>query len=149
MVDWQGRCNGVAWIYNILAGKNCNSLAWIYDGLTPQSIKHRFLAYHHTKLGRYSTMQIYPLQIDPPLLQLSINLWKTSTPHMLHIHIAQCTYTHCRLTPPLHLSIDLWKTIAPNTFHIYVTVSRCTGTLDGLVGSHTRLAIYPTLTICC
>ena len=25
----------------------------------------------------------------------------------------------------------------------------CTGTLDGLVGSHTRLAIYPALTICC
>ena len=25
----------------------------------------------------------------------------------------------------------------------------CTGTLDGLVGSHTRLTIYPTLTICC
>ena len=24
----------------------------------------------------------------------------------------------------------------------------CTGTLDGLVGSHTRLAIYPTLAIC-
>ena len=24
-----------------------------------------------------------------------------------------------------------------------------TGTLDGLVGSHTRLAIYPTLTFCC
>ena len=24
----------------------------------------------------------------------------------------------------------------------------CTGTLDGLVGSHTRLAIYPALTIC-
>ena len=25
----------------------------------------------------------------------------------------------------------------------------CTGTLDGLVGSHTRLAIYPTLAIHC
>ena len=25
----------------------------------------------------------------------------------------------------------------------------CTGTLDGLVGSHIRLAIYPTLAICC
>ena len=24
----------------------------------------------------------------------------------------------------------------------------CTGTLDGLVDSHTRLAIYPTLAIC-
>ena len=28
-------------------------------------------------------------------------------------------------------------------------VGFCTGTLDGLVGSHTRLAIYPTLTIHC
>ena len=25
----------------------------------------------------------------------------------------------------------------------------CTDTLDELVGSHTKLAIYPTLTICC
>ena len=25
----------------------------------------------------------------------------------------------------------------------------CTGTLDGLVGSNTKLAIYPTLAICC
>ena len=25
----------------------------------------------------------------------------------------------------------------------------CTGTLDGLVGSHTRLVIYPALAICC
>ena len=29
-----------------------------------------------------------------------------------------------------------------------VTVG-CTGTLDGLVGYHTRLAIYPALAICC
>ena len=28
-------------------------------------------------------------------------------------------------------------------------VTGCTGTLDELVGSHTKLAIYPTLTICC
>ena len=34
--------------------------------------------------------------------------------------------------------------------HTYVTVhGGDTGTLDGLVGSHTRLAIYPALTICC
>ena len=25
----------------------------------------------------------------------------------------------------------------------------CTGTLDGLVGCHTRLAVYPALAICC
>ena len=28
-------------------------------------------------------------------------------------------------------------------------IGGCTGTLDGLVGSYTRLAIYPTLAICC
>ena len=28
-------------------------------------------------------------------------------------------------------------------------VTGCTGTLDELVGSHTKLAIYPTLAICC
>ena len=32
--------------------------------------------------------------------------------------------------------------------YIYVT-GGCTGTLDGLVSSHTRLVIYPTLAICC
>ena len=95
---------------------------------TPQSIEHRCLDYCCSKLGRssrYSTMHIYPLQIDPsPLLQLSIDLWKTITPNMFHIYpwqidptpsppikhrslenhytkyisyIAQCMYTHGRL----------------------------------------------------
>ena len=41
-------------------------------------------------------------QTDPTsLLQLSIDLWKTITPRMFLIYIAQCTYTHGRLTPPL------------------------------------------------
>ena len=31
----------------------------------------------------------------------------------------------------------------------YIFDRWCTGTLDELVGSHTKLAIYPTLTICC
>ena len=38
----------------------------------PQSIKHRCLQYHYTKLGRsilYRTMHIYPWQIDPPSLE--------------------------------------------------------------------------------
>ena len=36
------------------------------------------------------------------------------------------------------------------TWQIYIYVTgRCTGTLDGLVGSHARLAIYPALAICC
>ena len=35
-----------------------------------------------------------------PLLQLSIDLWKTITPNKFHIYIAQCTYIHGRLNPP-------------------------------------------------
>ena len=34
------------------------------------------------------------------------------------------------------------------TVDTYV-IGGCTGTLDELVGSHTKLAIYPTLAICC
>ena len=45
-------------------------------------------------------MHIYPWQIDLPLLQLSIDLWKTITQHKFHIYIAQCTYTYGRSTPP-------------------------------------------------
>ena len=38
--------------------------------------------------------------------------------------------------------------LGPLLFTLYVT-GCCTGTLDELVGSHIRLAIYPTLTIHC
>ena len=31
MANWQGRCNGVAWIYGQLEGGRCNGVAWI-DG---------------------------------------------------------------------------------------------------------------------
>ena len=74
---------------------------WQID--TPQSIKHTCLAYCYTKLGtsrRYSTMHIYAWQIDPPLpSQWSINALNTTTPNLADI--AQCTYMHCRLTPPV------------------------------------------------
>ena len=30
-------------------------------------------------------MHIYPWQIDPTLLQSSIDIWKTITPHKFHI----------------------------------------------------------------
>ena len=30
LVNWQGRCNGVAWIYGQLARGRCNGVAWIY-----------------------------------------------------------------------------------------------------------------------
>ena len=33
MVNWQGRCNGVAWTYGQLAGGKCNGVAWIYGQL--------------------------------------------------------------------------------------------------------------------
>ena len=152
MVDWQRRCNGVAWIYDILVGERCYGVTWIYDGLTPQPIKHRCLEYHYTKLGRYITMHVYPLQIDPTsLLQFSIDLWKNhyttyisyiySTMHIYplqidltppiehrslenhyttcisYIYIAQCTYTHCRLTPPIS-TIGPCYTITPQRSHI-------------------------------
>ena len=112
---------------------------WQID-CTPQSIKHRCLPYCYTKPGRssrYSTMHIYPLQIDPsPLLQLSIDLWKTITPNMFHIH----PYTHCRLTPPplLQSIIDLWKTITP----IYITyIAQCIYTHGGLTAPLSQLSI--------
>ena len=49
----------------------------------PQSIEHRCLKYHYTKLGRssrYSTIHIYAWQIDP-LKDPS----KTITPNKFHI----------------------------------------------------------------
>ena len=58
-------------------------------------------------------MYIYLWQIDP--MQLSIDALNTATPNLADI--AQCTYTHGRLTPPIQLSIDLCKTITPNKFH--------------------------------
>ena len=44
-------------------------------------------------------MHIYLWQIDPtPLLQSGIDSLNTTTPNLADI--AQCTYTHGRLTPP-------------------------------------------------
>ena len=66
-------------------------------------IKHKSSQNHYTTYVSYiySTMHIYPWQIDSTfLLQSSIDLSKTITPHQFHIYIAQCTYTHGRLTPP-------------------------------------------------
>ena len=51
--------------------------------------------------------------------------------------------------PSLSLSSSLYSLpLVVVVLCIYVTHG-CTGTLDGLVGSHTRQAIYPTLAICC
>ena len=45
--------------------------------------------------------------------------------------------------------IRQFLTLFRHYIYVCVTVGWCTGTLDGLVGSHTRLAIYPSLTIHC
>ena len=74
---------------------------YIHGRMTPWSIKHRCLEYHYTKLGRssrYSTMHIYAGQIYPSS-QLSIDALNTTTPNLADLaDIAQCTYTHGRLT---------------------------------------------------
>ena len=45
-------------------------------------------------------------------------------------------------------TIIAWKYLV-HLWFFHMWQGCCTGTLDGLVDSHTRLAIYPTLTICC
>ena len=100
---------------------------WQIDPI-PCSIEHRSLENHYTKYVSYIAQCTYTHgRLIPPLLQSSIDLWKTMTPNKFHIYIAQCTYTYGRLTPPLlQSSIDLWKTITPQKFHIYI--AECTYT---------------------
>ena len=43
LVNWQGRCNGIALIYGQLAGGRCNSVAWIYGQLAGGSICHGYM----------------------------------------------------------------------------------------------------------
>ena len=47
-------------------------------------------------------MHIYLLQIDPtpPIEHRSLENHYTKYISYIYIYIAQCTYTHCRLTPP-------------------------------------------------
>ena len=45
---------------------------YMHGRSNPQSIEHRCLKYHYTKLAissRYSTMHIYAWQMDPPVNQ--------------------------------------------------------------------------------
>ena len=76
---------------------------YMHGRSTPQSIEHRCLEYHYTKLGRshrYSTMHIYAWQTSPH--QLSIDAWNTTTPNLADLtDIAQCTYMHGR-PPPIN-----------------------------------------------
>ena len=82
---------------------------YMHGKSTPQSIEHRCLEYHYTKLGRssrYSTMHIYAWQIYPPG-QLSICAWNTTTPNLASLaDIAQCM--HGRLTPLVNRAYMPW-----------------------------------------
>ena len=60
------------------------------------SIKHRCLAYHYAKLGRYSTMLIYSDSIWTP--QSSIDALHTTIPNMADI--VKCTYILIADGPP-------------------------------------------------
>ena len=68
--------------------------------MDPLSIEHRCLAYHYTKLGRYSTMHVYTESRWTPS-QLSIDALNTATPNLADIaDIAQCTYILKANGPP-------------------------------------------------
>ena len=75
----------------------------------------------------YSTMHIYPWQMNPPSPP-PIKHRSLENHYTKYIsYIAQCIYTHGRLTPPLlQLIIDLWKTIIPNKFDIYIYIAQWT-----------------------
>ena len=98
-------------------------------GRSTPSIEHRCLEYHCTKLGtsiRYSTMHIYPWQIDPNPSQLSIEPLNTTPPNLADLaDIVQCTYTHGRSTPSIeHRCLEYYCTklgtsIRYSTMHIY------------------------------
>ena len=75
-------------------------------------------AYSCTATYNRKNAQIPMADWPHPLLQLSIDLWNTITPHRFHIgqhaHIPMADWPH----PLLQSSIDVWKTITPNRFHI-------------------------------
>ena len=47
MVNWQGRCNGVAWIYGQLTGGQ-SVIGPCYTITPPLSIDHRSMQHHYT-----------------------------------------------------------------------------------------------------
>ena len=99
---------------------------YMHGRLTPQSIKHRWLEYHYTKLGRSSTMHKYAWQIYLPS-QSSIDALNTATLNLAGLaDIAQCTYMHGRSTPQSieHRCLEycytkLGKSSRYSTMHIY------------------------------
>ena len=102
---------------------------YMHGRSTPQSIEHRCLEYHYTKLGRssrYSTLHIIAWQIYP-LSQLNIDALNTTMPNWADLaDISQCTYMHGRLTPPpSQLSIDALHTTTPNWTDL-TGITQCT-----------------------
>ena len=56
---------------------------------------------------------------DRPPIQLSIDALNSTTPNLADLaDIAQCTYTHGRLTPLLQSNIDALHTATPNLVDI-------------------------------
>ena len=116
MVDWQMRCNSVACTYT-------------HGRWTPhQSIEHRCLEYHYTKLGTSHGRSTYIYRQctythhrwSPS--QSSIYALNTATPNLAHLMTdlyiyRQCTYTHHRWSPS-QLSIDALNTATPNLAHL-------------------------------
>ena len=118
--------------------------------IDPQIVQ-RCLEYHYTKLGRSAARTTSPLidqrfmedhytasvswHTDPPLLQLTIDPWKTITPNLadlladiystMHIYLWQI-YPH----PLLQSSIDTLNTATPNLAHLmadlYIYIEQCT-----------------------
>ena len=81
---------------------------------TPQSMEHRCLEYHYTKLdrySRYSTIHIYTWQTYP-LLQSMLDPRQITTPNKFHDRL-----TH----PLLQSTIDPWQTTTSNKFHDRLT----------------------------
>ena len=63
-------------------------------------------------------MHRYQCRQTPLLLQLTIDLWKTTTPNKFHIWKNAQIPVQTDPTPILQLTIDLWKTTTLNKFHI-------------------------------
>ena len=101
---------------------------YMHGRLTPQSIEHRCLEYHYTKLSRssrYSTMHIYAWQIWPTksiehrcLEYCYTKLGRSSRYSTMHIYTWQ-------IYPPSQLSIDALNTATPNLAGL-ADIAQCT-----------------------
>ena len=82
-------------------------------------------------------MHIYPWQTDPTPPQIKHrSLENQYMKYVTHIYIAQCTYTHGRLTAPLsQLSIDAFHTATAN-LPDPADRAQCTYSHDKLTPAH-------------